>query len=242
MNYEQEKVSFNIDKEGWIKLYRQLMKKAIWKCSTPEQKVILITLLLMADHEGDEWEWQSKKFKTEPGQFVTSLKSITEKAGKGISIQNVRTSLEKFKRYEFLTYESTKTGRLITIENWELYQSKEENQQSEQQRPNKELTPNKNNKNDKNIYNAHFDTFWEKYPRKTAKAAAKKVFDKLKVDDELLNQILEALEIQKQSKQWSDKQYIPYAATFINQKRWEDEAEEEPEEILKQTDIGLFKL
>lgn len=227
---------------GWVKLHRVLKDKPIWKCSTPEQKTILITILLMVNHEEAEWEWQGNKFKVKPGQKITSLDSIAKEAGKGITIQNIRTALVKFEKYGFLTNQSTKTGRLITIENWELYQSKEENQQSEQQRPNKELTPNKNNKNDKNIYNAHFDTFWEKYPRKTAKAAAKKVFDKLKVDDELLNQILEALEIQKQSKQWSDKQYIPYAATFINQKRWEDEAEEEPEEILKQTDIGLFKL
>ncbi len=148
MNHDEKNVSFDIDKNGWIKLYRQLMKKAIWKCSTPEQKVILITLLLMADHEGNEWEWQGKKYKTEPGQFITSLKSIAEEAGKGISIQNVRTSLNKFKKYEFLTYESTKTGRLITITNWTIYQSNKEKVTKEltndQQSTNKELTTNKN--------------------------------------------------------------------------------------------------
>lgn len=157
MNHDEKNVSFDIDKNGWIKLYRQLMKKAIWKCSTPEQKVILITLLLMADHEGNEWEWQGKKYKTEPGQFITSLKSIAEEAGKGISIQNVRTSLNKFKKYEFLTYESTKTGRLITIVNWHIYQGVEDEPNNEdnkdltktQQRPNKDLTPREEGKKDK---------------------------------------------------------------------------------------------
>ncbi|MFS1351445.1 hypothetical protein ACLZX5_14425 [Enterococcus faecium] len=36
---------------GWIKIYRQLLEKPIWQESTPEQKVILITLLSMANHE-----------------------------------------------------------------------------------------------------------------------------------------------------------------------------------------------
>lgn len=144
--------------EGWFKIHRCLFKKAIWLNSTPEQKVILITLLGMANHEGKEWEWQGKQFKANPGEFVTSSKSIIEKAGKGISRQNVRTALEKFKKYEFLTYESTKTGMLINIVNWGDYQGKsnEANQRINQQVTNGSPTPNQQvttNKNDKNIKN-----------------------------------------------------------------------------------------
>ena len=79
MNIEKN-ISEQINGQGWIKLYRQLTNKAIWKCSTPEQKVVLITLLLMADHKGNEWEWQGKKHITKLGQFITSLKSIAEKS------------------------------------------------------------------------------------------------------------------------------------------------------------------
>lgn len=86
-----------------------------------------------------------------------------------------------------------------------------------------------------------FLLFWDAYTRKVSKVAAKKAFEKLKVDDILLNQMLKALEVQKQSKQWQTKEYIPHPATWLNQRRWEDETEEEPEEVLKQTDIGLFK-
>ena len=139
--------------KGWIKLYRQLLNKAIWQCSTMEQKVILITLLLMANHEEKEWEWQGEKFKCKPGQFITSLKSIAEKAGPGISLQNVRTALSKFEKYEFLTNQSTNRNRLITITNWRLYQSQDKQLTSKltssQQTANKQLTTNKNDKNDK---------------------------------------------------------------------------------------------
>jgi len=113
------------DNNGWIKLYRDLLKKPIWLNSTPEQKTILITLLLMANHDEVEWEWKGKKFLCKPGQFVTSLETISRKAGNGISIRNIRTALSRFEKLDFLTNESTKTGRLITICNWDTYQQKE---------------------------------------------------------------------------------------------------------------------
>jgi hypothetical protein len=135
--------------EGWVKIYRELLRKPIWKQSTPEQKSILVTLILMADHKPQEWDWKGEKFNTKPGQFITSLESISRKAGKGISIQNVRGSLKRFsKKFDFLTDESTKTGRLITINNWGTYQPNKENPTDKstvaQQRGNKEVTPNKN--------------------------------------------------------------------------------------------------
>ena len=138
---------------GWLKLYRELIEKPIWKCTTPEQKAILITLLCMANHEEQEWIWQGKKYKCKPGQFITSLKSIAEKSG--TSVQNVRTALKNFEKiYDFLTSTSTNKNRLVTITNWGLYQSQERKPTkrltSNQQAPNKHLTTNKNDKNDKN--------------------------------------------------------------------------------------------
>lgn len=143
---------------GWVKLHRTLADKSIWKTSTAVQKVILITLLMMANHEESEWEWKGEKYICKPGEMITSLESIREKAGKDISIQNVRTALLRFEKYGFLTNESTKQNRKITIENWALYQdsqqstNKETNNQltKDQQSTNNQLTTNKNNKNNKN--------------------------------------------------------------------------------------------
>lgn len=145
--------------KGWITLHRKLLDKPIWLESSPEQKVILITLLLMANHKEKEWEWKGVPYKAKPGQFVTSLPSIAKKSGKGISLQNVRTALRRFEKYDFLTDESTTQNRLITIVNWGLYQSgeKEANSQTnsqltvDQQTPNSQLTANNNVNNDNNI-------------------------------------------------------------------------------------------
>jgi hypothetical protein len=223
---------------GYIGLFRELLIKPIWHNSTPEQKVILITLLLMANHQEKEWEWGGSKFKARPGQFVTSLESIQKNAGKGISQQNVRTALKRFKNLEFLTDESTKTGRLVTIVNWELYQVKKlrANKATNieltdaSQTPNKDLTPNKNDKNDKNdnppiVPQGMFERFWDAYPKKKSKGQAEKAFSKLKVDEQFLEVILAAIERAKKSTDWQkdNGQYIPYPATWLNARGWEDE-------------------
>lgn len=143
--------------DTWVKLYRNLLEKPIWKQSTPEQKTILITLLMMVNYTASEWEWEGKIFTCEPGQIVTSLESIAQKSGKGISIQNVRTALKRFEKLGFLIDESTKSGRLITVENWGKYQgvdvepNKEPNKDltKSQQTSNKDLTPKKERKKGK---------------------------------------------------------------------------------------------
>jgi len=143
---------------GWIKLYRELKDKAIWQKCTPEHKTILITLLMIVNYKPNQWEWQGKKFTVEKGQMITSLDSIVKESGKGITIQNVRSALKKFEKLGFLTNKSTKTGRLVTILNWHTYQDSEEDSNKDtnkeltknQQRSNKELTPNKKDKNVKN--------------------------------------------------------------------------------------------
>lgn len=150
-----------VDK-GWIKIHRSILDNVIWSNSSVEQKVILITLLTMANHEVNTWEYKGEKFNCKPGQFVTSLNKIARKSGKGITIQNVRTALNRFEKLEFLTNESTKTGRLLTIVNWGKYQSTTQDTNIDinkdltktQQSTNKDLTTNKNDKNDKNDKNS----------------------------------------------------------------------------------------
>ena len=70
-----------------------------------------------------------------------------------------------------------------------------------------------------------FDVFWESYPKKVGKEAARKAFAKVKVPVETL---VAAVEEQKRGGQWQrdNGQYIPNPATWLNQGRWEDEVQE----------------
>jgi len=66
-----------------------------------------------------------------------------------------------------------------------------------------------------------FDTFWQAYPRKVGKAAA---FGKWKSRKPPLTEVLKALEVQKRCEQWQDITLVPHPETWLNQKRWEDDA------------------
>jgi hypothetical protein len=63
-----------------------------------------------------------------------------------------------------------------------------------------------------------FDQFWNLYPRKTSKQSASKAFAKLKDEDQqkAINNI---------ARLYSETpvQFVPHAATYLNQGRWEDQ-------------------
>lgn len=144
-----------IHTSGFIKIHRELAEKPIWENSTAEQKVILITLLLMANFGEKQWEWRGQQYHAKPGQFVTSLDNIAKSAGVGVSVKRVRTALKRFEKLEFLANQSTKTGRLITIVNWEVYQGNDDKGAKQRaktgQRPGKDRAPKEEGKKDKKV-------------------------------------------------------------------------------------------
>ena len=110
---------------GWIKLYRCLLADPVWQCGTSEQKVILVALLLMANHAEKKWQWQGQPYLCDPGQMITSLKSIQKKTGKNISIRKIQLALIRFEKMGFLLKQTSCTHTLITICNWATYQASE---------------------------------------------------------------------------------------------------------------------
>ena len=70
-----------------------------------------------------------------------------------------------------------------------------------------------------------FEEFWKAYPKKKAKEAAKKAWAKLKPDETLGKTIITAVLGSANTTDWKKEngKYIPYPATYLNGKRWEDE-------------------
>ena len=75
------------------------------------------------------------------------------------------------------------------------------------------------------VQDRRFAEFWAAYPRKVGKAAALKIWKKIKPTTELYERIMKAVEQQKKTAQWRGNagQFIPYPSTWLNGKRWEDE-------------------
>ena len=72
-----------------------------------------------------------------------------------------------------------------------------------------------------------FDSFWSAYPKKVGKLDAKKAWDKIAPDAELVGVIMGAVAKQKSQASWlkENGQYIPHPASWLNGERWTDEVE-----------------
>lgn len=66
-----------------------------------------------------------------------------------------------------------------------------------------------------------FEDFWQVYPRKVGKLAAKREWERLKPDAETLAQMEATLAWQLT--QWTERRFTPHPKTWLHQGRWLDE-------------------
>jgi DNA replication protein DnaD len=171
---------------------------------------------MMASHKSNEWEWQGKKYKIKPSQIITSAKSIAEKAGQNISRQNIRSAIAKFKKYEFLTMNSTKQGMLITIENWDFYQSKEDSPTKE---PTNDQPTGNHYQECKELKNKEYvqmaEQLWSIYPKKKGKAKAMAKIPKL-LKEFSYEELERAITRYRDETKDTNTQYIKQGDTFFS--------------------------
>lgn len=115
--------------KGWIKLHRSLRKNPFMK--KPAYRSVWIELLLEANHEKRDIIWKGKRITINPGQFTCGAKQIS--ASTGVPRGTVERIMKCFKNEEQIEIETSPVFSLITIKNWHLYQTSEE-QNEEQMR------------------------------------------------------------------------------------------------------------
>jgi ribosomal protein L16/L10AE len=180
---------------GWIKLYRKsidsrvFQNEGLWKVWT--------WCLLKANHKE---QWVSittgkgtNEILVKPGQFIFGRKTAAKELRMAES--SVRNRIEKLKNTQKLDIKTDTHCSIISIINWESYQTEEirEDTQKDRQRTGKGQAKdtNKNVKNDKEKdtfeIESLFDDFWEHAPsrngKKVDKPSARKKFIALKKDD-----------------------------------------------------------
>lgn len=119
---------------GHIKIHRKVIESAIWKNMRDWR--LAETVLLMANWKPGVFQSRSGDVvKVGRGELITSLKSLKKKSG--LTVQNIRTSLNHLEKAEFLTSTSTSHFRHIKVMKYGQYQ---DNQKPADKATNKDLT------------------------------------------------------------------------------------------------------
>lgn len=120
---------------------------------------------------------------------------------------------------------STKQDTIALINNINCLNNKIELLKEENNKLKSLLKESENTKFNSELFNK----FWEAYPRKVSKGNAEKWFSKNKPSEELVNKMIDKINLLKETEQWKNKdgQYIPYPASWLNAKGWEDVVKEE---------------
>ena len=98
---------------------------------------------------------------------------------------------------------------------------KENHKKENHKKDNNPLTPLKKG----DVLLTSFERFWKEYPKKRSKGQAEKAWQKIKPSERLVEEIIQAVQRATTSADWQkdDGRYIPYPATWLNAKGWEDE-------------------
>ena len=227
----------------FIKLYDKILK---WEWYSDINTFhLFIYLLLKANYKDITWRGRLVR----RGQLITSIPKISTDTG--LTNRQIRTALEHLvstgEIADELTDNSNRLGRTITIIKYDEYQTstdKSTDNTSNKRQTNDRLTDRQTTasieyieqkegieKKNKSLRSQEadpfFDVFWSEYPKKMNKSTAVKAWAKLKPDSELLNKIMEGLARWKQSESWQrdNGRFIPYPASWLNGRRWEDEVQ-----------------
>ena len=127
---------------GWVKIHRQILE---WEWYDDINTCrLFFHLLIKANHK--ERNYKGKLVSV--GETLTGLDKLSSETK--LSVQQIRTSLNKLKSTNEITINSTSQGTVIKVVNYEKYQVATSEVTDEQQTNNKRVTTNKNDKKENN--------------------------------------------------------------------------------------------
>lgn len=110
-------------REGYLKLYRKMMDNPI-VTKDAEHLAIWIFLLTEARYMPEDSLFGGKKVTLQPGQLTTGRKQIADKIR--VTESKVQRVLKLFESEHLIEQQTSSRNRLISIVNWNTYQSDEQ--------------------------------------------------------------------------------------------------------------------
>jgi len=243
---------------GYVKLWRKTVDSQIFQNESLLK--VWVWCLMKANHK-DKWtNLKTGKGFTEikvlKGQFIFGRRSAAKELK--MKPSSIRNRMEKLKNIGNLDMQPDTHYSLITIANWDIYQSennKNDRQKDRQRTPKGQ--PEDTNKNDKNVKKKNiphqdaenfyltkkkkkltglrlktFEEFWKCFNYKKDKASAADSWLEIpSLNNNMVGLIYEAakLEAKKRPELIENGQTPKMAQDWISSRRWEDEEAKEPE-------------
>lgn len=221
-NAPEQQALIDFEEEfGYVSLYRKFLD---WEWySDVNCSRLFIHLLLKANYRDNTW----RGILVKRGQHITSLETLADKAS--LTVQQIRTTLNKLKSTGDITIAPTSKYTLITITKYEQYQNtnKQINKGSTRikQTNNKQITTNnKENKISNDIYKEEFIELFKVYPKQVGETEAYKAYVKarkvvtLEIIVDGVSRYLEYL-----NKNNTDLKYVKKFSNWLRDKCWNDQ-------------------
>lgn len=129
---------------GWIKIHRKILDWEWYDDSNTFR--LFMHLILKANHKDKKYRGIIVK----TGSIITGRELLSMETG--LSIQQVRTCLERLKSTNEITINSSKQGTIIQIVKYKDYQLATNDLTTNQPENNQQVTTNKNEKNEKSMF------------------------------------------------------------------------------------------
>lgn len=223
---------------GHIKLHRKLQDNPMWLSEKFTDGQAWVDLLMLANYAlgtikkrgirihlkrgeigwseielGKRWQWSRGKVR----RFLNWL--FEQKMVQQVVQQTVQQKSKITTHLKIINYDSYQLHGTTD----DTIDSTSNGHQTDIKRYRKKLNKINNTNKNKDIYISQFEIFFKNYPKRVGKKKALESFIKLKPSNGMYEKILKSLEDHKKCKQWQDPEYIPMPASWLNQRRFDDE-------------------
>ena len=235
----------------WIKITTDLFEDEKIKMidSLPESDAVLVIWLKLLTLAGKKNEGGSIAFTEKVPYSDEMLSTVFNRP-----LNTVRLALKTFQQFEMIEISSDDFIYITNWEKHQniegLDKIREQNRLRQQKRrskmkqlqernatsrdsnaldkeEDKDKDKEEEKKKKKNTYSASFEAWFQNYPKKKKKGDAYKAWNTFRPDEDLQKIMTDAVEQHKKTAEWKkdDGQYIPYPASWIRGRCWEDEIE-----------------
>lgn len=144
---------------GWQKIYRDIQDHWLWEDKPFSRGQAWIDLILLVNHEDNKTLIDGELIEVKRGSKITSLRKLADQWG--WSTTKVKKFLELLQKEQMIKFESDNKKTLVSIENYSVYQSKDNTENTVKKqldntevtqknfKSNSEVIQKKTNKNDK---------------------------------------------------------------------------------------------